>query len=239
MFNDKVKVLGFDVFGTVVDWRTGVARESHLFFERNGLSIDPLVFADSWRSLYQPAMEPCRQGVRPYTRLDILHREMLEMALVSHNINPLDYPSDQLDELALAWRKLDPWPDVIEGLVRLKEKYQLVPMSNGNIALLLHMAKRAGIPWDAILGSEVTQSYKPAPDAYLGTADILGIKPSELCLVAAHNNDLAAAQKCGLVTAFVCREKEHGPNQKIDLVPEGNWDYTCKDFLDLADTLGC
>lgn len=239
MYQNNIKVLGFDVFGTVVDWRTGIARESEAFFKRNTLTVDPYVFADTWRSLYQSSMEPCRRGTRQYTRLDILHREMLITALASHGINQSKLSKYEIDELAFAWRKLDPWPDVVNGLLRLKKKYVLVPISNGNIALILEMAKRSGIPWDAILGSEVTQAYKPEPLAYLGTVDVLGIEPNELCLVAAHNYDLLAAQQCGLATAFVYRKTEHGENQKIDLAPEGDWDLVADSFLDLADKLDC
>lgn len=239
MFNGEVKALGFDVFGTVVDWRTGVARESATFFAQHGIQLDSLGFADTWRSFYQPAMEQCRVGNRPYVRLDTLHREMLEPALNFCGIDPNKLPPEELDELSLAWRKLDPWPDSIEGLLRLKKRFVLVPMSNGNIALLMHMAKRSDIPWDAIMGSEVTGAYKPEPKAYLGTAEVLGIQPSELCLVAAHNDDLAAAQNCGLATAFICRKTEHGPDQQIDLKSEGNWDYSVHSMIELADKLGC
>jgi 2-haloacid dehalogenase len=170
---DGVRAIVFDVFGTVVDWRTGIAREAGPFLARHGAShIDPFTFADSWRRLYSPAMEAVRSGRRPFTRLDVLHR-------------------------------LDPWPDAVTGLRRLKRRFIIAPLSNGNIRLMLDMAKRAGLPWDAILGAEVTQAYKPTPEAYLRTADILGMRPDEICLVAAHNSDLAAARAVGLKTGFV------------------------------------
>jgi 2-haloacid dehalogenase len=239
MLLNGVKALGFDVFGTVVDWRSGIARQVAPFLDRHAANVDPWQFADIWRSLYQPAMEPCRRGERPYVRLDTLHREMLEGALARHSINPAGLDPNELDDLALAWRRLDPWPDAVEGLQRLRRRFLLVPMSNGNIALLLHMARHAGLPWDTILGSEVTRAYKPAPAAYVGTADVLGIKPAELCLVAAHNDDLDAARACGLATAFVARPREHGPSQKIDLIAEKPWDVIAEDMLDLAKQLGC
>ena len=236
---NSAQALGFDVFGTVVDWRNGIARQVAPFLAGHGSPLDPWQFADTWRSLYQPAMAQCRSGARPYVRLDLLHREMLVTALHQHGIPAADIPASELDELALAWRHLDPWPDVLEGLQRLKRRFVLVPMSNGNIALLLHMAKRAGLPWDAILGSEVMQAYKPMPAAYLRTAEVLGIPPHALCLVAAHNDDLAAARACGLATAFVVRPHEHGPAQTIDLAPEGPWNLNARDLIDLADQLGC
>jgi len=236
---DQVKALGFDVFGTVVDWRSGIARQSAAFFEQHGIAIDPWQFADEWRALYQPAMERCRSGERPYVRLDALHREMLLAALQRRGIDPARFDRAELDRLSLAWRQLDAWPDAVEGLQRLRKRFVVVPMSNGNIALLLHMARHAGLPWDAILGSEVTRAYKPEPTAYLGTADVLGIAPDQLCLVAAHNDDLAAARGCGLATAFVTRPTEHGPTQRIDLAPEQAWDATAGNLVELAERLGC
>jgi len=234
-----VKALGFDVFGTVVDWRTGVATQAREFLAHIGAEIDEWNFADTWRSLYEPAMEASRSGARPYTRLDTLHRETLEVALERHGIRPCSLDPAGLDRLALAWRQLEPWSDSVEGLQRLRRKFVVVPLSNGNIALLLHMARYARLPWDAILGSEVTRAYKPSPGAYLGTADVLGIQPEELCLVAAHNSDLKAARACGLATAFVARPTEHGPAQDIDLVAEQPWDVVASSMLDLAEKLGC
>lgn len=239
MLLDHVSALGFDVFGTVVDWRAGITRQVMPFLKRHGSDTDPARFADTWRSFYQPAMEPCRRGERPYVRLDTLHREMLLAALARHGIDTQRIDPAELDSLALAWRQLDPWPDVVEGLQRLRRRFVIVPMSNGNIALLLHMARRAGLPWDAVLGSEVTRAYKPAPEAYLGTADVLGIRPDALCLVAAHNDDLRAAQACGLATGFVARPLEHGPHQKTDLVAQQAWDVVANGLTGLADQLGC
>lgn len=235
----KVNALLFDVFGTVVDWRSGIAREAAGFLARQGVSgVDPHVFADAWRARYQPAMEEVRSGSRGFVRLDTLHRENLERVLTDFDIDPSDVDEQDLDDLTRAWHRLDPWPDALVGLARLKTRFIVAPLSNGNVALLLDMAKRAGLPWDAILGAELVQAYKPAREAYLRTADMLGLAPQEICLVAAHNDDLAAARDCGWRTAFVPRPTEHGDGQTIDLAPEQDWDVIASDFLDLAGRLG-
>lgn len=234
----QVKALVFDVFGTVVDWRTGVAREFATFLPAFGRTdLDPFALADAWRNLYQPGMEECRSGRRPWTRLDVLHRESLEKVLAAHDIKGAS--EGDLDHLNRAWHRLDPWPDVILGLTRMKRKFFLAPLSNGNIALMANMAKRAMIPWDAILGAEPAQAYKPQPEAYLRTAEILAMKPEEVCLVAAHNGDLRAARKAGLATAFVPRPTEHGEGQTKDLGAEDPWDWVGTDFVDLAAKMGC
>lgn len=236
---DNVRALVFDVFGTVVDWRSGVAREAAPFLARHGAgAADPLVFADAWRRRYAPSMEEVRSGRRPFTRLDVLHRENLEAVLPEFGIDPQRLPAAELDQLNLAWHRLDPWPDSVAGLTRLKAGYIIAPLSNGNVILMIDMAKRAGLPWDAILGAEVAQAYKPMPQAYLRTAEILALQPEQVCLVAAHNGDLAAARKCGLRTAFVARPAEHGPGQTSDLVAEQAWDLVATDFGDLASQLG-
>ncbi|OMR78665.1 haloacid dehalogenase type II [Burkholderia pseudomallei] len=215
-----VKALVFDVFGTVVDWRSGVIRDATPFLAKyGGAGADPAAFADAWRAGYSPAMEEVRSGRRPFTRLDVLHRE-------------------NLDALNLAWHRLDPWPDSVAGLTRLKAHYIIAPLSNGNVILMIDMAKRAGLPWDAILGAEVAQAYKPTPEAYLRTADILALRPDEVCLVAAHNGDLAAARRCGYRTAFVARAREHGPAQTTDLRAEQDWDVVAADFIELAQRFG-
>lgn len=228
-----VKALVFDVFGTCVDWRTGVAREVEAFARARGIEgVDAAKFADAWRALYQPQMEEVRSGRRPWTILDVLHRESLKRVIADFGIEGV--PPAALDELNLAWHRLDPWPDVVEGLARLKRKYVVAPLSNGNVALLLDMAKRAGLPWDAILGAEVARAYKPLPEAYLRTAEILGLKPAEVMMVAAHNDDLVAAGRAGLKCAFVPRVREHGPGQTKDLQPARPYDVVAEDFLDLA-----
>ena len=234
-----MKAVVFDVFGTVVDWRSGVAREAAPFLARHGASpADSHAFADAWRRRYSPSMEEVRSGRRPFTRLDVLHRENLDAVLPEFGLDAGAIPQSELDELNLAWHRLDPWPDAVAGLLRLKARFIVAPLSNGNIRLMLDMAKRAGLPWDAILGAEVAQAYKPMPEAYLRTAEILAMRPDEVCLVAAHNGDLAAARRCGLRTAFVPRPIEYGPGQTADLVPEQDWDFVARDFNDLAAQTG-
>ncbi len=234
---EGVQALVFDVFGTVVDWRTAVAREAAPLLARHGAAIEPVAFADTWRRLYQPAMEAVRSGRRPFTRLDVLHRENLDTALAESGLDPETVPEAERDALNLAWHRLDPWPDSVPGLTRLKAGRIIAPLSNGNIRLMLDLAKHAGLPWDAILGAEVAQAYKPSPQAYLRTAEVLMLRPDQVCLVAAHNGDLAAARACGLRTAFVPRI-EHGPGQTSDLAPTADWDALAGDFLELAGRLG-
>jgi 2-haloacid dehalogenase len=235
---DRVRALVFDVFGTVVDWRSGVARDAAPFLARYGANADPGAFADAWRRRYEPAMEEVRSGRRPFVRLDVLHRENLEAILPDFGIALARVPAAELDELTLAWHRLDPWPDVLPGLTRLKRRFIIAPLSNGNVVLMLDMAKRAGLPWDAILGAELARAYKPSPEAYLRTLDILAMRAEEVCMVAAHNSDLAAARACGLATAFVPRPAEHGPGRTRDLRPEQDWDLVVPDFGALADRLG-
>ena len=234
----QVKAVVFDTFGTVVDWRSGVAREAAPFIARHGLSIAPEAFAAGWRQRYQPAMEPIRTGARSYVPLDVLHRENL-VDLLAEIAPGRQFPGDELDELNRAWHRLDPWPDAVAGLTRLKRRYIVGPLSNGNIALMVNMAKRADIPWDVILGADVSRAYKPHPIAYTATAAALGIAPSECMLVAAHNRDLAAARRAGLATGFVARPREHGPDQTTDLAPSEAWEVVAADFEELADRLGC
>lgn len=234
-----VRALLFDTFGTVVDWRSGIAREVADFFRRHGLPRDPERFADEWRALYQPAMEVVRRGDRSFARLDVIHRENLGQVLASWGLDAGAFDPAELDELNRAWHRLDPWPDSIAGLSRLRSRFLVAPLSNGNIALLANMAKRAGLPWDCVLGAEVVRAYKPQPEAYLGTAEVLGLRPEQCMMVAAHNDDLAAARACGLATAFVLRPTEHGPAQSTDLGAEGPWDVVVGDFIGLAEALGC
>lgn len=235
----EIKALLFDVFGTVVDWRSGVARDLRLFLGRHAASIDAYEFADAWRRQYVPAMGEIRSGRRPFVRLDVLHRENLLKVLSGYGIDVNSISTDELDDLNLSWHRLDPWPDSIEGLLRLKRHFMIAPLSNGNIRLMLDMAKRAALPWDAILGAEVVRAYKPSPQVYVETVEILGLEPSAVCMVAAHNSDLAAARQCGLKTAFVLRSTEHGPSQTSDLRAEEVWDFAAADLNDLATQLGC
>lgn len=236
---EQVKALVFDVFGTVVDWRSGIAREAGAFFAKRYRAVDAEAFADAWRRRYQPAMEEVRSGRRPFTRLDVLHRENLELVLADFGIDPKREGEAALDALNRAWHRLDPWPDTVAGLTRLKTKFFIAPLSNGNIALLANMAKHGGLPWDAILGAEVARAYKPQPEAYLRTAEVLALRPDEVALIAAHNNDLAAARQAGLATGFVARPTEHGAGQTKDLSAEQDWDVVATSFTDLATKLGC
>lgn len=234
---EDVKALLFDVFGTVVDWRTSIIRELETFGERHGASADWEQFADDWRNMYQPSMDAVRRGDREWRNLDTLHRESLITLLSRYNIEALT--EEEIDHLNRAWHRLDPWPDSVEGLTRLKQKFILATLSNGNIALLVNMAKRAGLPWDAVIGAEPARAYKPLPHCYRRNAELLGLEPEQCMLVAAHNDDLEAAHKLGFETAFVLRPTEYGPHQKNDLQAEGPWPIVTDSFLGLADKLGC
>lgn len=231
------KVLAFDVFGTLVDWRTSIAREAAAVFARAGRGdIDPAGFADAWRGLYQPAMEQVRSGKRPFTRLDVLNRETLDVLLTRHDLVLDDTAAA---DFAFAWRRLDPWPDVVAGLARLQVRYPVVTLSNGNIALTMEIARRSGMVFDAILGAEAVQAFKPMPEAYLHTADLLGVAPGELCLVAAHHSDLSAARKCGLQCAYIDRPMEYGGAVAPDAHMAQDWEWSVGSLVELAEAMGC
>ncbi len=233
------KVLAFDVFGTVVDWRTGIARDAEPLLEMLGRTdVTPEAFADDWRARYQPAMARVRSGERPFVILDTLHRETLEELLVSLEIDPAAVGDERLHDLTLAWHRLDPWPDAVAGLNRLKRHFPIVTLSNGNIALMVDMALRAGLPWDAILGAEVSGHYKPDPEAYLATARQLAIQPDELCLVAAHHSDLSAARATGLLTAYVDRPMEYGGRPAPDRGFAQAWEWSVRSLIELASVFG-
>jgi 2-haloacid dehalogenase len=234
---EGVKALCFDVFGTVVDWRESIAREAARALGPRGVSLDWHAFADAWRARYRPALAEVTSGRRPFAKLDVLHRENLLAVLEAYAIDGLS--EAEIDQLNRAWHRLDPWPDVIEGLGRLKRKYILATLSNGNVALMVNMAKRAGLPWDVILGAEIARAYKRSPEAYLRSIALLDLEPRACMMVAAHNDDLAAAAGCGLRTAFVARPTEHGPNQRTNLRAEHDFDVTAASFIDLAEQLGC
>lgn len=234
------RALAFDVFGTVVDWRTSIARESAVFLPQVGLGAhDPAAFADAWRAQYIAAMIGMRKSGRAFVPLDVLHREMLEACLTALGVDPAGLEEALLAEWNRAWHRLDPWPDAVAGLTRLKRKFPVVTLSNGNVALIMAMARRAGLPWDAILGAEVSGVYKPEPQAYLRTAEILQIAPSELCLVAAHHGDLAAARHAGLMTAYVDRPDEYGGAPAPDAHHAQTWEWSATSFTQLAEQLGC
>lgn len=227
----------FDVFGTVVDWRSSVSRDLAAFAASRGLPpLDWLQFTVDWRKLYQPSMEEVRSGRRPFTILDVLHRESLVRLLERYRVTGL--PEADIDHMSRAWHRLDPWPDVLEGLARLKRRRIIAPCSNGNIALMVNLAKRAGLPWDCILGAETARAYKPLPEAYLAACRQLGLPPAQVMMVAAHNGDLKAAKAQGLATAFVPRPLEHGPGQTSDLAADPACvDLPVRDFVDLAARL--
>lgn len=234
------KALAFDVFGTVVDWRTSIARESAGFLSKVGLeTADPAAFADAWRAQYIAAMIGMKTSGRDFVPLDVLHREMLEATLRERGVDPAVCDEALLADWNRAWHRLDPWPDAVEGLTRLQARFPVVTLSNGNVALLLAMARRGGLPWDAILGAEVSGFYKPDKRAYLRTAELLAIEPCELCLVAAHHGDLAAARHAGLMTAYVDRPDEYGGAPAPDAHHEQAWEWSSGSLTDLADQLGC
>ena len=221
------EALIFDVFGTVVDWRRSVAAE----VARALPAVDPTAFADAWRARYDPAMAPIRGGERPYTPLDVLHRENLDATLADVGAT---LPEAAAARLARVWERLAPWPDAVPGLTVLKAHAIIAPCSNGSIALMTRLAKFAGLPWDCILGAEIAQAYKPDPRVYRACAAALRLPPERVMMVAAHNGDLRAARAEGLMTAFLPRPEEHGPGQTTDLGPEGPWDVVATDILDLA-----
>ncbi|MYC35875.1 MAG: haloacid dehalogenase type II [Chloroflexi bacterium] len=233
---DDVKALVFDVFGTVVDWRSSIAKHAAAFGAEQGIEADWTAFADGWRGKYQPYMNKVRTGELPWTKLDVLHRMGLVELLGEFGIN--DVGEHTIDELTMAWHYLDPWPDAPSGLSRLKAKYIIGTMSNGNVALMTNMAKYAGLPWDVILGAELAQAYKPDPKTYLTGVELLGLYPEQVMMVAAHQNDLLAAGAEGLKTAFVPRPMEFGPARKPDPTPDPSFDIVAADFRDLASQMG-
>ncbi len=233
----RVQALTFDVFGTVVDWRGSIVRELDAFGRKKGLAADWAAFADAWRGLYQPKLSLVREGKRPWTILDVLHRESLDELLRQFTIAGLS--EEEKDFLNRVWHRLDPWPDSVPGLKRLHAKYPLATLSNGNVALMVNLARHSGLPWDAILGAEVTRHYKPQPECYRMTAEMLGLKAEQCMLVAAHNGDLLAASQVGYRTAFIARPAEYGPHQQRDFKAEHPFDVVAKDMLDVAAQLGC
>lgn len=233
----RPQALIFDVFGTCVDWRSSLTREGEALGDRLGISgIDWAALADAWRAQYQPSMEPIRTGKRAWVALDRLHRESLDVVLPIYGLD--DISASERDNFAHAWRRLDPWPDVAASLTRLKVSYIIAPNSNGNIALMVAMARRNTFPWDAILGAEIAHAYKPQAEVYLASVAALDLAPGEVMMVAAHNNDLRAAKIAGLQTVFVPRPTEHGPGQTTDLEADPSADLAVRDFAELADRLG-
>ena len=232
----QVRALAFDVFGTVVDWRASIAREGRKLGKALGVRADWTAFADAWRAGYRPAMDEVRSGRLPWTNIDGLHRRILERILAESGLDGLS--EAQKDHLNRAWHRLAPWPDAVRGLKRLKKHYVIATLSNGNLSLLTNMAKHARLPWDCVLSAELFHHYKPDREAYLGAATMLGYAPHEVMMVAAHKDDLRAAQAAGLRAAFVQRPWEFGDPAKKDLKPEKDFDVNAADFLDLATKLG-
>jgi 2-haloacid dehalogenase len=230
-----VQALFFDVFGTLVDFRTSIAREAAAILQPQGYALDWPAFADAWRGEYQGALEEVRSGRMAYCKLDLLHRRNLEVTLKRFNVGALS--EQQLRELNLAWHRLDAWPDVAGGLARLKRKYLLAPLSNGNISLMVDLARRNNFPWDAILGADIARDFKPKPRVYLAAADAFDLKPQDCMLVAAHSNDLAAAAALGLRTAHVARPNEHGPGRG-EAAPTVAVDFAVQGLEQLAEKLG-
>lgn len=229
-----VKALFFDVFGTLIDWRNGIARESEKVLAKHGYKLDWLAFADAWRNEYQPGMEEVRAGRIPFSRLDILHRHNLNRILPRFDIKA---DEQTLTNLNLAWHRIDAWPDVPAGLARLRKKFWLAPVSNGNISLMVDLARKNSLPWDAILGAEVAGDYKPKPRVYLASCEAFSLAPSECMMVAAHSYDLKAAADLGLKTAHIARPNEAGPG-KGEAAPSIKVDHAAKSLEELAEQLG-
>lgn len=232
----EVKALTFDVFGTVVDWRGSIMREAKQLGRTIGVTADWAAFADAWRAGYAPAMDRVRKGELPWTTIDVLHRRILEDILRQFSIRSLDEAQKQA--LNRAWHRLKPWPDSVRGLKRLKRRFIIATLSNGNVSLLTNMAKHARLPWDCIISAELAHHYKPDREAYLSAAALLDLRPDQVMMVAAHKSDLDAAARAGMKTAFVTRPLEFGPRGAKDLKFEKRFSVNAKDFEDLATKLG-
>ena len=234
-----IRALVFDVFGTVVDWRATIVREGQALGAAKAWQVDWSAFADAWRAGYQPAMQRARSGEIAWTNVDGLHRTILDSLIPRFGLEALD--ETERAQLNRVWHRLDPWPDAVAGLTRLKARFVISTLSNGNIALLVNMAKRAALPWDCVLSAEIMRHYKPDPEVYQGAAQLLGVERRELLMVAAHPSDLRGAQRAGLPTALVRRPLEYGPNPAgappPDALPDDRFDLVASDFIDLAQRL--
>lgn len=235
MFVPSVKALVFDTFGTVVDWRGSIAAEFTTWAKSKGITVDWATFADRWRAGYGPSMNKVRRGEMPWTNLDHLHRALLEDLLKEFHIDGLS--EEEKDHLNRVWHRLKPWPDSVAGLTRLRKKYTIAPLSNGNVALLADMAKHAGLPWDLILSAELARHYKPDREAYLTAVSLLELQPAEVMMCAAHTGDLNAARSFGLRTGFIRRPNEFGPQGKADDAKPGDFDIVSTDLVDFASKL--
>lgn len=232
LIGETVKALTFDVFGTVVDWRSSIIHEGELLSKTHSFSVNWGEFADQWRGGYGPAMNKVRTGELPWTTIDDLHRMRLDELVLEFGLT--DMSEIEKENFNKVWHRLTPWPDAVGGLRRLKQNFIIATLSNGNMSLLTNMAKNAGLPWDVVLSAELAERYKPDPEAYLTAVDLLDLEPEEVMMVAAHPNDLRAAARAGLRTAYVIRPLERGPNPSVDTNVTGEFDYTATDFFDLA-----
>lgn len=230
-----VKALTFDVFGTVVDWRGSIIQEGAAWGKAKSLQVDWAKFADRWRQGYGPAMDKVRSGALPWMKIDALHRLILDDLLKEFRITGLS--EGEKDHWNRVWHRLTPWPDSVSGLTQLKKKYTLATLSNGNVSLLVDIAKAGGLPWDTVLSAELFRHYKPDKEVYLGAADLLGCRASQVMMVAAHSSDLKAARSCGLRTAFISRPLEYGPGTSADTADGESFDVVASDLMDLAAKL--
>ena len=232
-----VKALTFDVFGTVVDYRGTIIREGEQINHAKGLHVDWGKFADAWHGRYRPSMDRVMQGAQPWTNLDSLHRQSLNELLLEFEINN-DFTEDEKDHLNRVWHRLQPWPDAIPGLTHLRKRFILATLSNGNVALLVNMARYSALPWDCVLSAELAQAYKPDPRPYQMAINLLGLRSHEVMMVAAHQYDLRTAQAQGMQAAFIPRPLERGPDNVPDLTPDPAFEIVATDFMDLAQQLG-
>ena len=232
-----IKAVVFDTFGTVVDWRSSITAEFRAFGKQKAIDVPWEALVDEWKTAYNPGMGAVRSGAWPWTNVGKIYRSKLEAILPKYGIDTLT--EDEKIYLNRAWHRLNPWPDSVAGLIRLKKQYVISTLSNGDVECLVDMAKNAGLPWDVILCAEIFRHYKPDPEVYLGAIELLNLKAHEVMLVAAHNYDLRAARSHGMRTGFVLRPTEYGPNQKTDLRAEEDWDIVTDSFFGLADALGC
>ena len=237
MLLPEIKALTFDVFGTVVDWRTSIIGEGERLTREKGIDVDWAAFADAWRGGYEPAMDRVRRGQLPWTKIDALHRMILDRLLEEFGIRGLS--EEEIDHLNRVWHRLIPWPDAVEGLRRLRSRYVVAALSNGNVALLVNMAKHAGLPWDCVLSAENARHYKPDPEVYETAAELLDLPPPRILMVAAHVHDLEGARAAGYRTAFVPRLLEYGPEGNPDREADRPFDVNAPDFAGLARLLGC
>jgi 2-haloacid dehalogenase len=232
----EIRALTCDTYGTLVDWRGSILDELQALGRSRGIACDWEAFLDDWKSAYRPGMDKVNRGEWPWTTIDVIYRRRLDEALRAHAIGGLG--EVDLEHLNRVWWRLHPWPDTVAGLTRLRRRYVISPLSNASFAGMVHLARFAGLPWDCVLTAENARRYKPAPEVYLTAIELLGLAPSEVMMVAAHNYDLAAARSHGMRTAFIPRPAEYGPGQTSDLTPESDWDVVARDMEDLADFLG-